>query len=72
MEISAKTLHFIEEHKEEDVCRLNDGKLLWANSTGLLYFEPRTLKESSSNRQFHISDIDINYNKVEIGEKIRH
>ena len=53
-----------------DVCRLNDGKLLWANSTGLLYFEPRTLKESSSNRQFHISDIDINYNKVEIGEKI--
>ena len=53
-----------------DVCRLNDGKLLWANSTGLLYFEPRTLKESSSNCQFHISDIDINYNKVEIGEKI--
>ena len=41
-----------------------------ANSTGLLYFEPRTLKESSSNCQFHISDIDINYNKVEIGEKI--
>lgn len=37
---------------------------------GLLYFEPRTLKESSSNCQFHISDIDINYNKVEIGEKI--
>ena len=53
-----------------DVCRLNDGKLLWANSTGLLYFEPRTLKESSSNCQFHITDIDINYNKVEIGEKI--
>lgn len=49
---------------------MNDGKLLWANSTGLLYFEPRTLKESSSNCQFHISDIDINYNKVEIGEKI--
>lgn len=44
--------------------------MLWANSTGLLYFEPRTLKESSSNCQFHISDIDINYNKVEIGEKI--
>ena len=37
---------------------------------GVLYFEPRTLKESSSNCQFHISDIDINYNKVEIGEKI--
>lgn len=53
-----------------DVCRLNDGKLLWANSTGLLYFEPRALKESSSNRRFRISDIDINYNKVEIGAEI--
>ena len=53
-----------------NVCRLNDGKLLWTNSTGLLYFDPRTLKESSSNRRFYISDIDINYNKVEIGEKV--
>ena len=53
-----------------DVCRLNDGKLLWANSTGLLYFDPRILKENSSNRRFYISDIDVNYNKVEIGEKV--
>lgn len=53
-----------------DVCRLNDGKLLWVNSTGLLYFDPRILKESSSKRRFYIADIDVNYNKVEIGEKV--
>lgn len=53
-----------------DVCRLNDGKLLWMTSVGLLYFDPRTLKKKSGNRPFHISDIDINYNRVEIGEKI--
>lgn len=53
-----------------DVCRLNNGILLWANSTGLLYFDPRIMKETSNNRQFHISDIDVNYKKVEIGEKI--
>ena len=53
-----------------DVCQLNDGKLLWVNSTGLLYFDPRVLKENSSDRQFYISDIDVNYNKVEIGEKV--
>lgn len=53
-----------------DVCRLNDGRLLWANSTGLLYFDPRILKESSNKRQYYISDIDVNYKKVEIGEKV--
>lgn len=53
-----------------DVCRLNDGRLLWANSTGLLYFDPRTLKEGSSKRQYYISDIDVNYKKIEIGEKV--
>lgn len=53
-----------------DVCHLNDGKLLWANSTGLLYFDPRLLKETSNKRHFYISDIDVNYKKVEIGEEI--
>lgn len=56
--------------KYYDVCRLNDGRLLWSNSTGLLYFDPRIMKENSSKHKLHISDIDVNYKKVEIGEKI--
>lgn len=53
-----------------NVCQLNDGRLLWTSSNGLLYFDPRTLKQISLPEQLYISDIGINYNKVEIGEEI--
>lgn len=43
---------------------------MWVNSTGLLYFDPRMLKETSSKHKYYIADINVNYNKVEIGEKI--
>ena len=53
-----------------DVCQLNDGQLMWTNSLGLMYFNPHALKERSMANQLYISDIDINYNKVEINEEI--
>ena len=53
-----------------NVCQLNDGKLMWSNSMGLMYFNPKSLKERSMANQLCISDIDINYNKVEINEEI--
>ena len=53
-----------------NVCQLNDGKLMWSNSMGLMYFNPQALKERSMANQLYISDIDINYNKVEINEEI--
>ena len=53
-----------------NVCQLNNGDLMWVNSLGLMYFNPRTLKERSMANPLYISDIDINYNKVEIGEEI--
>ena len=53
-----------------DVCQLNDGQLLWINSLGLMYFDPRSLKERSMASPLYISDIDINYNKVNIGEEV--
>ena len=53
-----------------NVCQLNDGKLMWCNSLGLMYFNPIELKERSTANQLYISDIDINYNKVEINEEI--
>lgn len=52
------------------VCQLNDGQLLWYNSTGLMHFDPRELKRQHQSETLYISDIDINYNKVEIGEVI--
>lgn len=51
------------------VCQLNDGQLLWSNSTGLMYFDPRVLKKNLP-EQLYISDIGVNYNIVEIGEEI--
>ena len=53
-----------------DVCQLNDGSLMWSNSLGLMYFNPNSLKERSMANQLYISDIDVNYNKVEINEEI--
>lgn len=53
-----------------NVCLLNNGHLLWASSSGLFYFDPRLLKEDSEGRKLYISDIDVNYRKVEIGEKV--
>lgn len=52
------------------VCQLNDGRLLWGNSTGLMCFNPRTLKDNSLCGKLYITDIDVNYNKVDIGENL--
>lgn len=53
-----------------NVCLLNNGYLLWASSSGLSYFDPRSVKEESQNGKMYISDLDVNYRKVEIGEKV--
>ena len=53
-----------------NVCQLNDGRLLWSNSTGLMYFDPLVLKQKSLSGQLYISDLGINYNMVDIGEEI--
>lgn len=53
-----------------DVCQLNNGNLLWVSSTGLFYFDPYVLKKNSSNRHLYISDIGVNYHKVNIGDEL--
>ena len=52
------------------VCLLDNGYLLWASSSGLFYFDPRLIKESSEGRKLYISDIDVNYKNVGIEEKV--
>lgn len=53
-----------------DVCQLNDERLLWINSTGLMYFDPQKLKQKSIADRLYISDIGVNYNIADIGEEI--
>ena len=49
-----------------NVCQLNDGQLMWSNSAGLMYFNPNALKKRSKANQLYISDIGINYKKIDI------
>ena len=53
-----------------DVCQLNDGRLLWSNSEGLMCFHPQVLRQKSLPGHLYISDIGINYNIVDINEKV--
>ena len=53
-----------------NVCLLDNGYLLWASSSGLSYFDPRLMKEESGGSGLYLSDIDVNYKNVEIGEEV--
>lgn len=53
-----------------EVCLLNNGYLLWASSGGLSYFDPHPVKEFSGERKLYISDIDVNYRKINVGEEV--
>lgn len=41
--------------------KLKSGELLWATSSGLVYFSPDNVKEWVSNRKLIVSDVEINY-----------
>lgn len=53
-----------------DVCQLNDGRLLWTSSDGLMCFHPTVMKQKSFTERLYISDIGINYNIVDIDEEV--
>lgn len=41
------------------VCRLQDGRLLWANSWGLIFFDPAVFKTNGRTKQLRLTDIEI-------------
>lgn len=51
------------------VCRLQDGRLLWANSWGLFYFDPVVFKVEKGEKKLKLSDLEINGKKVLAGEE---
>lgn len=51
------------------VCRLNDGRLLWANSWGLFYFDPSLTKADSGKTQLMLTDMVVSGDKVLAGDK---
>lgn len=51
------------------VCRLNDGRLLWANSWGLIFFDPSATKADCERRQLMLTDIEVSGETILAGEK---
>ena len=51
------------------VCRLNDGRLLWANSWGLIFFDPSATKGDSSKKCLMLTDVEVGGETVLAGEK---
>lgn len=51
------------------VCRLNDGLLLWANSWGLIFFDPSATKGDSGKKHLMLTDVEVGGETVLAGEK---
>ena len=51
------------------VCHLNDGRLLWANSWGLIFFDPSATKGDSGKKHLMLTDVEVGGETVLAGEK---
>lgn len=51
------------------VCRLHDGRLLWASSRGLLYFDPSVTKKDAGKGRLKLTDVEVSGTTVMAGEK---
>ena len=51
------------------VCRLRDGRLLWANFWGLIFFDPATFKINRGTKKLMLTDIEVDGSVVLAGEK---
>lgn len=51
------------------VCRLNDGRLLWANSWGLLFFDPAASKVEGNKKELMLTDIEVGGETILAGEE---
>lgn len=51
------------------VCRLNDGQLLWANSNGLIFFDPSATRGDNGKKQLILTDMEVCGETILAGEK---
>lgn len=52
-----------------DVERLRDGRLLWANSWGLVFFDPAIVKTNANKQKLILTEIEVNNERMPMGEK---
>lgn len=53
-----------------DVCRLRDGRLLWASSMGLTLFDPRTVKMEQHKSTLRLAEVWVNGELVPVGQSL--
>ena len=51
------------------VCRLHDGQLLWADSKGLIYFDPEVVKNNVGTDKLLLTDVEVNGESIMAGEE---
>lgn len=51
------------------VCRLSDGRLLWANSKGLIFFDPSATKTDLERSRLVLADVEVERESIRAGEK---
>lgn len=52
------------------VCRLRDGRLLWANSRGLIFFDPLMAKSNLVKNRLRATELRVNGATVSVGETV--
>lgn len=52
------------------VCRLRDGRLLWSDSWGVVFFDPLMMKNHKNQDKLLLSDLWINGKSVAVGEEV--
>lgn len=52
------------------VCRLSDGRLLWANSLGLIFFDPSVAKTDLENPRLVLTDVEVGRETIQAEEKL--
>lgn len=50
------------------VCRLNDGRLLWANSWDLLFVDPQMVKMNTPKNKLYLTDVEVGGKTIQMGE----
>lgn len=53
-----------------EVCRLRDGRLLWASSLGLTFFDPMTVKTERNKSVLRLAELWVNGDIVSIGQSL--
>lgn len=52
------------------VCRLRDGRLLWSDSWGVVFFDPLMMKNHKNQDRLLLSDLWMNGKSVAVGEEV--